>query len=84
MYPTYMQQTKGFSAKDSSKATMIAKTGAVVGGTVSSPGKPQQLLAIAACCHSRVYVFPLFAQRLTLGSSADTTVNLLVAGPRLS
>ncbi|KAA8906721.1 major facilitator superfamily domain-containing protein [Sphaerosporella brunnea] len=33
MYPTYMQQTKGFSAMASSKATMIAKTGAVVGGT---------------------------------------------------
>lgn len=33
MYPTYMQQTKGFSSQMSSKATMIAKTGAVVGGT---------------------------------------------------
>jgi len=33
MYPTYMQQTKGFSSKMASKATMIAKTGAVVGGT---------------------------------------------------
>jgi hypothetical protein len=30
-----MQQTKGFSQEDASKATMIAKTGAIVGGTVS-------------------------------------------------
>lgn len=33
MYPTYMQQTKGFSPQDSSKATIVAKTGAIVGGT---------------------------------------------------
>lgn len=36
MYPTYMQQTKGFSPQMSSKATIIAKTGALVGGTVKS------------------------------------------------
>jgi hypothetical protein len=52
MYPTYMQQTKGFSAKDSSKATMIAKTGAVVGGTVSISViiKPQSLVDVFPRC----------------------------------
>ena len=39
MYPTYMAQTKGFSSVDASKATMIAKTGAIVGGTVRSPAR---------------------------------------------
>lgn len=34
MYPTYMHETKGFTQKDASKATMIAKTGAILGGTV--------------------------------------------------
>lgn len=34
MYPTYMHETKGFSQPMASKATMIAKTGAIVGGTV--------------------------------------------------
>lgn len=34
MFPTYMQQTKGFSSEMASKATIIAKTGALVGGTV--------------------------------------------------
>lgn len=33
MYPTYMQQTKGFTPEMSSKATIIGKTGALVGGT---------------------------------------------------
>ncbi|KAI5782534.1 major facilitator superfamily domain-containing protein [Pyronema domesticum] len=33
MYPTYMHETKGFSQIDASKATMIAKTGAILGGT---------------------------------------------------
>lgn len=37
MYPTYMQQTKGFSSQMASKATIIAKTGAIVGGTVCLP-----------------------------------------------
>ncbi|KAI5815289.1 major facilitator superfamily domain-containing protein [Pyronema omphalodes] len=33
MYPTYMHETKGFSQIDASKATMLAKTGAILGGT---------------------------------------------------
>jgi hypothetical protein len=37
MYPTYMHETKGFSQQNASKATMIAKTGAILGGTVSAP-----------------------------------------------
>ncbi|KAF8456444.1 major facilitator superfamily domain-containing protein [Kalaharituber pfeilii] len=32
LYPTYMQQTKGFTPEMASKATIIAKTGAIVGG----------------------------------------------------
>lgn len=39
MYPTYMVETKGFTSKMASKATMIAKTGAIVGGTVSPPAR---------------------------------------------
>ncbi|KAF8536871.1 MFS general substrate transporter [Trichophaea hybrida] len=33
MYPTYLHETKGFSQKLASEATMIAKAGAIVGGT---------------------------------------------------
>jgi len=36
MYPTYMQQTKGFTPQMSSKATIIANTGALIGGTVTA------------------------------------------------
>jgi len=35
MYPTYMQQSKGFSNQDASKATIIAMTGAVIGGILA-------------------------------------------------
>ncbi|KAF8458159.1 major facilitator superfamily domain-containing protein [Terfezia claveryi] len=33
MYPTYMQQTKGFSPQMSSKAVIIGNAGAIIGGT---------------------------------------------------
>ncbi|ODQ51814.1 MFS general substrate transporter [Saitoella complicata NRRL Y-17804] len=34
MYPTYMQQGKGFSAKNATLATLLGKVGAIIGGTI--------------------------------------------------
>lgn len=65
LYPTYMQQSKSFSAAQASRATIIAKTGAVVGGTIvgfysQKFGRRASIIfcALAGACVIPLWVMP--------------------------
>ncbi|RPA96564.1 MFS general substrate transporter [Choiromyces venosus 120613-1] len=75
MYPTYMQQTKGFSPEMSSKATIIAKTGALVGGTICGYysqffGRRATIMVATFCgaCLIPMWVLPSNWGTLTAGA----------------
>ncbi|KAI5813219.1 major facilitator superfamily domain-containing protein [Pyronema omphalodes] len=75
MYPTYMHETKGFSQPMASKATMIAKTGAIVGGTFCgyySQFFGRRATIIVACglgaCLIPLWVLPNSWGTLTMGA----------------
>ncbi|KAI5805792.1 major facilitator superfamily domain-containing protein [Geopyxis carbonaria] len=75
MYPTYMHETKGFTQVDASKATMIAKTGAIVGGTICgyySQSLGRRATIIVACvfgaCLIPLWVLPTSWGTLTAGA----------------
>ncbi|TGZ79082.1 MFS general substrate transporter [Ascodesmis nigricans] len=75
MYPTYMQEMKGFSQKDASKATMIAKSGAVIGGTICgyySQTLGRRFTIVLACivgaCLIPLWVLPTSWGTLTAGA----------------
>lgn len=75
MYPTYMQQTKGFSSEMASKATIIAKTGALVGGTICGYysqffGRRATIMVATFCaaCLLPMWVLPSSWGTLTAGA----------------
>lgn len=75
MYPTFMHEGKGFSQSMASKATMIAKSGAVVGGTIMgyySQFLGRRLTIIIACvcgaCLIPLWVLPSSWGTLTAGA----------------
>ncbi|ORY86952.1 MFS general substrate transporter [Protomyces lactucae-debilis] len=65
LYPTFLQQGKAFSAAQASRATIIAKTGCIVGGCVvgylsQRYGRRASIFwsAILGCCFIPLWVIP--------------------------
>ncbi|KAH8834686.1 MFS general substrate transporter [Flagelloscypha sp. PMI_526] len=75
MYPTYMQQGKGFTDKQASKATIIAKVGCVVGGLVcgwlsQAFGRRATIIVVSliGACFIPMWVLPSDWGTLTAGA----------------
>lgn len=72
LYPTYMQQSKGFSEHQATVATIIGNLGAIVGGTFS--GYISQYLGrrltIICCCVIAACFIPLWILPSKFGSLA--------------
>ncbi|BFZ60046.1 hypothetical protein YB2330_001068 [Saitoella coloradoensis] len=75
MYPTYMQQGKGFSPSKATLATLIAKVGALIGGTIGgyySQFWGRRLTIMVSCvlgiCFIPLWVLPTGLAPLIMGS----------------
>lgn len=75
MYPTFMQQTKFFTPEMASKATMISKAGAVVGGTIcgyysQSFGRRATIIVatLLGACLIPLWILPTSWGTLTVGA----------------
>ncbi|KAJ7489068.1 MFS general substrate transporter [Mycena latifolia] len=75
MYPTYMQQGKGFTANEASRATIIAKVGCIVGGLVcgwlsQSFGRRATIIVVSlvGACFIPMWVLPDSWGTLTAGA----------------
>ncbi|KAJ7110832.1 MFS general substrate transporter [Mycena crocata] len=75
MYPTYMQQGKGFTADEASRATIIAKVGCIVGGLIcgwlsQSFGRRATIIVVSLCgaCLIPMWVLPDNWGTLTAGA----------------
>ena len=74
-YPTFLQSGKGFTQQQASRATIIAKTGATIGGTFigyvsQSFGRRRSIViaAILAGCIIPAWILPTTTGGLSAGS----------------
>lgn len=59
LFPTYIEKTKGFSAKDASKITIVSNVGAIVGGTIAgyaSQYAGRRLCIFLVLCYTAAFI----------------------------
>jgi len=72
LYPVYLQTTKGFTASNASKATIISNVGAIIGGTIAgyvSQYAGRRLAIIICLCYTACWI-PLWILPDTFGGLA--------------